>query len=116
MSAIRFQEDVEQEYYNIISQYTIEGEISFQWEGEDGITWGARITRDSVEYLEYVGICKDKEKIIKKESLGHIILHRDELKPHIYNDYKALPNAIVEREGTADEYLVFYTVSPKEVR
>jgi hypothetical protein len=49
-----------------------------------------------------------------KLSLGHIILHRDELPSDAYNAYKAMPNVIVEREDTDDEFLKFITVPASE--
>lgn len=48
--------------------------------------------------------------IIREEDTGYIKIFKDEFKNlKDFEAYKKLPNAIVEREGTVDEYVVFNT-------
>ena len=51
-----------------------------------------------------------RKLIINEKDAGYIKIFKDELKNlEDFEEYKKLPNAIVEREGTADEYVVFNT-------
>jgi hypothetical protein len=48
--------------------------------------------------------------IINENDVGYVKIFKDEVKDFAdFRDYKNLPNAVVEREGTADEYVVFKT-------
>jgi len=51
-----------------------------------------------------------KTLVINEKDVGYVKIYKDEVKYFgDYRDFKNLPNAIVEREGTADEYVVFKT-------
>jgi len=51
-----------------------------------------------------------RKLIIKEKDAGYIKIFKDEMRNlEDFEEYKKLPNAIVEREGTADEYVVFNT-------
>ena len=53
---------------------------------------------------------KMKTLVINEKDVGYVKIYKDEVKYFgDYRDFKNLPNAIVEREGTADEYVVFKT-------
>ncbi|PCI30874.1 MAG: hypothetical protein COB67_00015 [SAR324 cluster bacterium] len=55
-------------------------------------------------------------KKITTKSVNRILIHKDELKTHQYQEYKNMPHVLIEREDTADEYLVFFTISPEMVK
>lgn len=51
-----------------------------------------------------------KTLVINEKNVGYVKIFKDEVKNfEDYRGYKNLPNAVVEREGTADEYVVFKT-------
>jgi len=112
---IKFDENEEYELYSIISEHITEGTIKFLWEGNDNMKWGAELSPLTITEIKLEEIREDVEKVIEKDSLGYIILHKDELPSDLFEDYKAMPNVIIEREGTDDEFLKFITVPFKEV-
>jgi len=112
---IKFSENEEHELYSIISEHITGGTVKFLWEGDDDLKWGAEISPLTITYIKLVEIREDVDKVVKKDSLGHIILYKDELPSRLFEDYKAMPNVTIEREGTDDEFLKFITLPATEV-
>ena len=51
-----------------------------------------------------------KKLIIDTKNVGYVKIFKDEVKnSQVFEDYKNLTNAIVEREGTNDEFVTFRT-------
>lgn len=51
-----------------------------------------------------------KKLIINTKNVGYVKIFKDEVKnSQVFEDYKNLTNAIVEREGTNDEFVTFKT-------
>lgn len=52
--------------------------------------------------------------LVSEKNIGHVKIFKDEIRYfEAFEDYKNLPNGVVEREGTADEYVSFKTFSTK---
>ena len=48
--------------------------------------------------------------------VNRVHINKDETDTKAYEEYKSFDHAVVEREGTADEFLVFYTIGASKVK